>query len=248
MVANRIAVPVVCTAFTLVSAISSEAQDSPRWLLGLNGAVQASTDFQDDVTFELNVERGDLAADYRVGTGWLMDAGGAVRVWRNLVAGTDVSYFNTDGRVVVNARLPHPVFFNRPRSVAGEVDSLRRTELGVHMLAGWLFPLSERLDLLLTGGPSYIRVRQPLVQQVLFTETFPFNSATFTGVSTTTLRDAGVGVNAGADLTFRFHRYWGIGSRLRFSRASVTMLSPDGDEVDMNAGGVQVVAGLRTRF
>jgi hypothetical protein len=246
---NRVATIVVCVAVVLADASMSAAQEPPRWLLGASGALQTPTrDFQDNVTFELNVERGDLNADYRVGTGWVVDAGGAVRVWRNLVAGADVSYFDKDRRVIVDARVPHPLLFNRPRTVGGEADALRRTELGIHMLGGWLIPISQRLDVLLTAGPSYIRVRQPLVREVLFTETFPFNSAAFTGVTTTTLEDGAFGANVGADLTYRFHRNFGVGTRVRLTRASVETVSPDGDEVEINAGGLQLVAGLRMRF
>lgn len=249
MFQNRVAITMVCAAFVLVDTCTSAAQEPPRWLLGASGALQTPTrDFQDNVTFELNVERGDLNADYRVGTGWLADAGAAVRVWRNLVAGADVSYFDKNGRVIVDARVPHPLFFNRPRTVAGEADALRRTEFGVHMLGGWLVPIGARFDVLFTAGPSYIRVRQPLVQQVLFTEAFPFNSATFAGVATTTLEDGAFGANAGADLTYRFHRHLGIATRVRLSHASVRMVSPDGEDVDVKAGGLQVVAGLRARF
>jgi hypothetical protein len=229
-------------------ARESGAQEPSRWLLGAGGALQATNDFRDNVTFVLNAEGGDLNADYRVGVGRLFDAEAGVRVWRDLVVGMGVSYFDKQGRVDVDARIPHPFFFNRPRTISGEAHEIRRTEVGVHVSAGWLFPLTERLDLLLSGGPSYIRLRQALVDQVAFTEVFPFNSATFTGVSTTINEDGSFGLNAGADLTVRFYRHFGIGSRLRFSRASATVASPDGDQVSIDVGGLQFVAGLRMRF
>jgi hypothetical protein len=240
---------VACVAAIVAMARESDAQEAPRLLLGLSGAFQTrNPDFRDNVTFLLNAESGDLNADYRAGTGRLFDAEAGARVWRDLVASIDVSYFEKQGRAAVDARLPHPFFFNRHRTVTGEAGAIRRKEIGVHMLAGWLVPLGERLDLLVSGGPSYIRLRQPLVEEVVFTEAFPFDSAAFAGVSTRIVDEGSFGMNAGADLTLRFHRHFGIGSRLRFSRASVTIESADGDRISIDVGGLQVMAGLRARF
>jgi hypothetical protein len=237
-----------CVALLLGTARATYGQDPSRLFLGLSGLLQATNDFRDNVTFVLNAESGDLDAQYRVGTGRLFDADVGARIWRDLVAGVSVSYFEKQGQVDVDARLPHPFFFNRSRTVSGEADAIRRTEVAVHPFAGWLFAVSDRIDVLVSGGPSYIRLRQSLVEQVTFSEVFPFNSATFTGVSTAATEDGSFGMHAGADLTMKLYRHFGVGTRLRFSRASVAIDSPDGDRVSVDAGGFQIVAGVRARF
>jgi hypothetical protein len=240
---------VLVAAGVLGTPCAAGAQEPARAFLAVDGAWQsANPDFRDNVTFLLNAETGDLNADYRVGTGRAFDAEAGARIWRRLVAGAAVSYFDKRGIVSVDARLPHPFFFNRPRAVAGEADRIGRTEFGLHLLAGWLLPLSDRLDLLVSGGPSYIRLEQSLVEQVAFTETFPFNSAAFAGVSTNDVEAGSWGMNTGADLIFHFHRHFGLGTRVRFSRASVDVQSADGDGVSIDVGGLQVMAGLRVRF
>lgn len=228
---------------------AAHAQEAVHRLVALDGAFQAATaDFRDNVNFFLNAENGELNVDYRVGTGWVLGGELGERVWRRLIVGAAVSYFEKQGQASVDARVPHPFFFNRPRTVRGEADRIARTELGVHILAGWLLPLSDRLDLLVSGGPSYIRVRQSLVEEVGFTETFPFDSAAFAGVSTMKVEQGSWGANAGADLTFRFHPHFGVGTRVRFSRASIDLPSADGDDVSVDVGGLQVVGGLRVRY
>lgn len=241
---------VAFVVFILLSTHDASGQDQPRALIGVGGALQAANPaFRDNVTFILNDEEGDLNADYQPGIGKSLDGELELRVWRGLMAGVNVSYVEKKGRVNVDARLPHPVFFNRHRSLVGEADGIGRTELGVHMLGAWLMPLTDRFDLLISGGPSFVRARQALVDQVDFTETSPFNSTTFTGVSTTrTLRKSSFGMNAGAELALRLSRHFGIGTRMRFIRASVKFDSPDSGTVPVDVGGIQLAAGLRMRF
>ena len=241
---------VALVTLVLMSTHDASGQDRPRTLIGVSGAFQVpNTDFRDNVKFILNEEDGDLNADYQVGIGRSLDAELELRVWSGLMAGVNVSYFEKQGRVNVDARLPHPFLFNRHRGLVGEADGIGHTELGVHMLAAWLMPLADRFDLLISGGPSFVRARQALVEQVDFTETFPFNSATFTGVSTTRmLGKSSFGMNAGAELALRLNRHFGVDTRLRFIRASVTFDSPDGGTVPVDVGGVQLAGGLRMRF
>ena len=62
--------------------------------ISVNGAFQtASNDFSDRFEFEKDLETGSTDADYRVKGGFLFDAGGGVRLWKNLGAGVALSYF-----------------------------------------------------------------------------------------------------------------------------------------------------------
>jgi len=247
---QKTVLPAAFITLALVSTHHASGQDRPRTLIGVGGALQAAnTAFRDNVTFILNEEDGDLNADYQVGIGRSLDGELELRVWRGLMAGVNVSYFEKQGRVNVDARLPHPIFFNRNRSLVGEAEGIGRTELGVHMLGAWLMPLTDRFDLLISGGPSFVRARQALVEQVDFTETAPFNSATFTGVSTTKMLEKSTfGMNAGAELALRLSRHFGVSTRVRFIRGSVTLDSPDSGTVPVDVGGVQLAGGLRVRF
>jgi hypothetical protein len=131
---------VTFVTLVLVSTHDASGQDQPQTLIGVSGAFQAAnTAFRDNVTFILNEEDGDLNADYQVGIGRSWDAGLELRVWHGLMAGVNVSYFEKQGRVNVDARLPHPFFFNRHRGLVGEADFrymlARDADVGADVLA-----------------------------------------------------------------------------------------------------------------
>lgn len=236
-------------AGVLVPASAARAQDEPRWLIGIDvGAETATPDFEDAVVFSLNAEDGDLAADYRMGTGRAVGVQAAARLWRGLLVGVDVTSLDTPARASVSARLPHPLLFNSPRTVSGDSGDLDATEIGVHLQAAWMFALLERLDLMVGGGPSYIRREQPLVDQVTFDETFPFHTAAFTGVSPSVREKGAWGGHAAAQLLWALRRSFAVVGGTRFSRASIDVVSADGETLTVDVGGLQLFGGLRVRF
>jgi hypothetical protein len=246
---RKIAVAATIIGLTAGPSRDARAQDSPRWLLGASGGVQAANSgFAQTQRFPLNAEIATLNADYRVGVGRSFDGELAGRIWRSLLIGVDVSDFRKSGRVQVAASLPHPLLFNRPRAVSGDSGEAGRTEFGVHMWIGWLLSIGHRSDLRVGGGPSYVRLDQSLVSAVDYTETFPFNTATFAGVSTEHRKDGTMGANVGVDLTMLLRRHVGVGAGVRFSRATANVDSIDGTTLSVDVGGFQIVAGVRARF
>ncbi len=162
--------------------------------------------------------------------------------------GLAFSYYQKKGNVAVDARLPHPFHFTRPRTVSGQAPGLKREELGVHLQAMWFVPIGDGVDVALFGGPSYFNVKQTLVKTVTFTEAFPYDTATFTGIATEIRKRGAFGFNAGADLTWLLSDQIGIGGGARFSRGTVKFTSSDGDRLSADVGGAQAVAGLRVRW
>ena len=173
-----------------------------------------------------------------------VDAGAGVRVWRNLAAGASVSRFSKSGRGSVSAQVPHPFFFNRPRPVAGDASGLARDETAVHMQARWVVPFSGRWQLGIAGGPSWFSVGQDLVSDVTVTETYPFDTATFDGVTSQHRSGSGPGFNAGADLDYMMRPRVGVGVGVTFSRARLAL----DDATTVTAGGAHVSGGIRLRF
>ena len=253
-----IAAVLVCTV--LGSARNGAAQGArvSRGFVTINGGYQvASTDFADNVVFTqatrnglvwLFVEEGDLDAGYPVDTGVALDVSGGVRVWQNLAIGVGVSRFRRDVDASVTARIPHPFFFDQHRPVSGSAVGPRRQEIAVHVQALWIVPVNDRLDLALFGGPTFVDVTQDLVTEVEFTESFPFDAATFTGATTREQSKSCIGFNVGVDLAFYFSGNVGVGWLARFSRATIDLASEDGGTVKVDAGGVHIAGGLRLRF
>ncbi|HEU4687452.1 MAG TPA: outer membrane beta-barrel protein, partial [Vicinamibacterales bacterium] len=174
------------------------------------------------------------------------DASGAVVVWRNLAVGGGLARFSTSTPTTINAQIPHPFFFNQPRSVTGEFEG-DRSELAVHIQAKWLVPVNDKFLVTIFGGPSFFQVEQTIVNDIDYTESYPFDTATFTGAITDSQSESAIGFNVGGDFAYYFSNQVGVGGVVQYSGATVEMAVPSGT-ADVKAGGLQVGGGLRLRF
>ena len=248
--------PIVCCGLALtwmvlgtVESAVAQQEWEHRGFFSINGVFQATaSDFTGNATFTLFVEEGDFDANYNAETGPMFDVTGGIRVWRNLAIGAGVSIFDSDNSATVTARLPHPFHFDRHRQVDGTAAGLTRREIGIHVQATWIVPVSDRLDVAVFGGPTFFTVDQDLVTEVMFEHTFPFDTASFTGTATSSESESAIGFNVGIDVGFYFSPNVGVGGMARFSRATVDFSSVDGGTVSTDAGGLQVGGGLRVRF
>ena len=241
---------IVAAAFVLMATPTSAQTGEPfRGFVSINGGYQASsTDFRDSIVFTEFVEQGTVDSSYRVKSGPQLDIAGGGRVWRSLGIGVGITRFSKSGQASVTGKIPHPFFFNQARSVEGEAGGLKREELAFHIQAMAIVSGGERLSLAVFAGPSFFNVKQGIVQKLQYSQQYPYDTATFSGVDTDTPSESTIGFNAGADVGYFFARHVGIGGVIRFSRASVDFTSIDGETLEADAGGVQAGAGLRLRF
>jgi opacity protein-like surface antigen len=247
---SRLVTGIAAAAFALM-AIPTWAQTGEpfRGFVSVNGGYQASsTDFRDSVVVTEFVEQGSVDSSYTVKSGPQLDISGGARVWRSLGIGVGVTRFSKSGAASVAGKIPHPFFFNQARSVEGEAAGLTHEELAVHILAMAIVPGGERLSLAVFAGPSFFNVKQAIVQRLQYSQQYPYDTATFSGVETDTPSESTIGFNAGADVGYFFSRNVGIGGVIRFTHASVDFTSIDGQTLSVDAGGVQAGAGLRLRF
>jgi hypothetical protein len=222
----------------------------PRWFGAVSaGAQVTSTSPTADMTYKLNGEDAAAAFTYKTKALPAADVHVAYRAWRRLVVGLGVSVAAGHSTVDVDARLPHPFLFSEPRQVEGSAGSLTHTEVMVSVDAGWLFPVSRRLDAVVFAGPAYFVTTQEVAIRVQYDDQYPYDTATFTGVDTDSTRPTGLGVTIGANLEYRLTKAIGVGALLRYSRATITV-DPlgDGQSFRMNPGGIQTAVGLRVRF
>ena len=148
----------------------------------------------------------------------------------------------------MDARIPHPFFYDRPRSIAGSATGLTRRETALHLQLRWFVPMPGQVGLSVFGGPTFFNVTQDLVTAVDFSHSYPFDEASFTGASTEEQSASAVGYHVGADVGFFFTSTVGIGALVRFSRASVDLMSEGDRTVSIETGGFQAGGGLRLRF
>ncbi|HVQ14271.1 MAG TPA: outer membrane beta-barrel protein [Vicinamibacterales bacterium] len=205
-----------------------------------------SNDFDDTATIRRNAENGRLDTAYAVGGGPAFDISGSYLVWKQLAVGVGLTLFSTSTTTTINAQVPHPFFFNQPRTVTGEFDG-DRSETAVHIQAKWLIPVNPRMLVTIFGGPSFFSVKQDIVSDFEFSESYPYDTATFTRAIAASQSESAVGVNIGGDVAYFFTPNVGVGGTAQYSGATVEMTVPSGT-ADVKAGGLQVGGGLRLRF
>ena len=219
-----------------------------RIWFSVSGGVQPATNsFSDTFDVPLYLETEQVSIGYPVKGGALIATSGGYRVWKQLALGFGVTRNNRRAQATVDARIPHPFFDNQFRQVQGTTPATRH-EVGAHLLIGWMMPLTDRFRVLITAGPSVLSVSQTLVTGVEFSETYPYDTATFTGATTKNATATAAGFNAGADLFWMFSHNVGAGGLVQVTHARAKERTGTGGTVSVDAGGAQVGAGLRFVF
>ena len=211
------------------------------------GTPLAAPGYTSTATFKVHAEDATLTADAAVGIGPAFGARGGVRVWKNMAIGGGLVYTSTSQDLAVTGRLPHPFQFDRSREVNGTADGLARTETLAAFEVSWLVALARRVDMFVFGGPAYINVRQEMATRIQFNESYPYDSATYTGVETASVSGGGVGATGGIDVSYLVTKHVGVGGDVRYSYASAT-LKPSTQPADVRLGGLQAAFGVRVLF
>jgi hypothetical protein len=241
----------IATTVLLGLSVTAFAQTTAddRWFISINGSYGVDTQtFDDRATFVANAEEGRFETSYTKKSGPMLDVSGGFLVRPRIGVGAAVSHYSRSTPVTVEASVPHPFYFDRMRPIAGDVGGLTRKELGIHLHASGVFPVSPSVTITLSGGPSYFGVSQDVVTSVAYAEAFPFDDARFERAETAKHSRSAIGVNAGGDLAIFLTPRAGIGIAAQFARATVDMPSANGQTTRMKVGGVSTGAGLRLRF
>ena len=232
------------------SALLAPAADAQTggWV-SFNGATQATaTTFTDNVGFIEFHEDADFDADYAVGTGRVFDGGAGVRLANGVGFGVAVSRFERLDPVSLDARIPHPFYFNRPRSLSGSEPDLTRLETAVHVEVRWFESESDTVELAVFGGPTLFNVRQDLVTAIGYDHAYPYDEASLASATTTSSSATAIGFHAGTDIGFFFSETVGLGALIRYSGGSVDLPGEDESMVRIDTGGFHIGGGLRLRF
>ena len=226
-----------------------EATAQTRGFLSVNGGYQFTTnDFADGAVKRDNREDGRFDTIYEVKGGPAFDVAAGGVLWRRLGVGVGVSRFSVVTPSSLSATIPHPYFFNQARAVSGDVGGLKREELAVHVQARGIFPVGTRVQVMVFGGPSFFQVKQGVITDYTFNQSYPFDDASFGAGTTTTASISKIGFNAGADVAFFFTRQVGIGGTMQFAGTTVELPGALGSTQQVKVGGGQAGVELRLRF
>jgi hypothetical protein len=185
-------------------------------------------------TFSLFDEDAKVSAAHKINSGAFFEIGAGYRVWRSLAVGLALSSFGSKGDATGTASIPDPVFADRPTIVPLQGHDMKHTERGIHLQATWFYPVTEKMDVAFSVGPSFIRVSQQLL-------TTANQSAV---IALDTQKGTAKGVNIGVDGTYMLTDRVGVGLLIRYAGGSVDLPSA----ANVKAGGFQLGIGARIRF
>jgi hypothetical protein len=232
-------------AAALIFAAAAPAQAQMRWqdrgFANVNFLLQpASRDADLNGAFPLYDETGTFEGARQIGGGAVFDVAGGARVWRNLAIALGFSRFGNSNNVSITARVPDPFVFDAPLEQALSAGELDHSETAVHISAVWFWPYSDKIDVALFAGPSFVSVNHQTVTAVNVIE----NTSTADGVTTADASETAIGIHIGADVSYMFTPRYGAGVLLRYVGGSVDVPGVD----SLGVGGFQLGAGVRVRF
>jgi hypothetical protein len=243
--------PALAMGLILLAAPNARAQMqwTDKLFVNVNAGYQvASTDeFTSTSTFEVYEEPASLTATQKVKSGPVFDASAGYRLWKNLAVGIGFTRFSSDSDVAVNARVPHPLFFDQPRVATISAPGAKHTEVATHVQATWFWPYSDKIDFAFAAGPSFISVNQELVSGVTIgPETGPsYTNPQITDVAVTKEKKTAFGFNIGADMTYLVRKNYGAGVTVRYVFGSADL---PGLSDSQSIGGFQILGGVRVRY
>jgi opacity protein-like surface antigen len=223
-------------------------RDYKLFRLDVGGAFGASgLDFTEDRAIRQFAEEGRIRTDYASDPGPGFEGGLLVRVTRHLGVWLGGSRVQRDGAASFQASIPHPLYFDRDREVSGDLPGLGQSETAIHFDVVYS-ATRGRLDLHLFAGPTRMTVDADVLQDVQFSQTYPYDTLTVTGTPAQSVSASAFGFNVGAGVDYRLGQSFGLGAQVRFSRAKTELAAAPGSTIAIDGGGLQVGLGARVFF
>src|SRR5262245_31405497 len=209
------------------------------------GVLLTTSSYSQSISFEQYSELGTLTSTFSAAHRPVVDAGIAYQLVRGFTVGVGFSPLHDPGPAQVSALVPNPLEFGQPRQVSGPAAAAH-TELGIHFQAGYSLGVGPKMQLYISGGPSIFHVTQGFVSDVSYTQTFPYDTATYESADVVTMHKTVAGVNVGGDLGRALTPHIELAGGLRYSWASADFAGTSSESVRL--GGLHVGGGIRFRF
>jgi hypothetical protein len=206
--------------------------------VSVGGEFQNHT-FIDNSSFALFSELATVSDTQTVGRGIVFDVTAGYRVWRNLSVAIGVSTFNGSSDATLTGSIPSPLVFGQPKTSSTTATGLNQSDVAVNFQLVWIQPLSDKVDVAISLGPSLIHVSQDVASP-----TVAAGTQTITSTTTTESKSTGKAGNAGIDLSYKLTSRYGAGGFVRYVGGEVDLPSAP----KLKVGGLQVGGGLRIRF
>ena len=181
------------------------------------------------------------------------EAGLGLRLLRGFGVAVSGQWLRRSGNVDVRASMPSLIHLARGhRTVAGQAGVVRELQ-ALHVGAAWTRVVGQRAEVTVSGGPSWLRVRQSLVGDVAFSERYPFDVASFDGALSAMATGDGLGWHVAVDGVYWLGSRVGLGSLFRYRVGDVSLdpgrpLGSLSGPIGVSQGGIEAVVGIRVRF
>jgi len=202
-----------------------------------------SSSFTANRTVREYQEDGSFNSEYKVGSA----PGGGIDLQynfgRKLGMRLGAQAFSRKSRIEFEAAIPHPFYFAQQRLITGTQDGLGFSETAIS--ATLVYRLgSGKWRMALEGGPAFFMVNATIAEKVTYGEVYPYDTATFSGLSSTKKKVSPVGFAAGVEIGRTLSNSLSVFAQGRFTQGSGT-IDVSGQKVSVNAGGAQARLGLR---
>lgn len=240
----------------LLVAVQAQAQVTPwedRVYVNLNYGYQSrsSSDIALSKTTTIYDETATITSTQTIESkGGMFDVAAGVRLFGNFGVGVAFNTLSKDAVGTISAKVPHPLFYDQPRTASAELSNLTHKETAWHVMGVFALPITNNFDIAVSAGPTFFNLEQQTIGgDVQYSEAgSPYSSITLNSVTKTTTKQSKVGYNVGADLTFRITNHLGLGAFGRYASASVEIVPSGGDAIKVGLGGLQYGGGIRLRF
>jgi len=187
-------------------------------------------------SFPLFDETATITSVQEIRNGALFEVGGGYHVSPRFAVGAGFSTFGRAGTGTITASIPDPIFFDRPAIDAANVSDLEHKERSLHLQAIYVAPVSPKVHVAVSAGPSFIFVSQDFGTATVGSQGFAPTHKTETGTA--------FGFNVGAQITYLFRPQYGLGFFVGYDGGSLDLPSSAG----MHVGGFRTGLAFQTRF
>lgn len=203
----------------------------------------ATSTFTSSLTVKEYVEDGTFNSSYKVGRapGAGLDLQYNLKPKFGVRLGFQAFSRKSDG--AFTAQIPHPFLFSRPRTITGAASGLGFSESAVSLTAVYRGG-SGKWKVNLEGGPAFFSVNATVAAKITYGEVYPYDTATYSGVTSAKKKVSPVGFALGLELGRELSNAVSVVIQGRFSEGSGD-LDVSGTKVNVKAGGAQARIGLR---
>ncbi|HEX7795248.1 MAG TPA: hypothetical protein VF456_12890 [Vicinamibacterales bacterium] len=239
---KKVTLLVTMLAIWALGAASARAQDEivQKGFVNIDAGAQPQRQtITATNSFPLYDETANITVTQRIRNGGVFDVSGGMRIGHNLTAGAGYSQFGRAGTGVVSASVPSPRAYNSPLIVTSDASNLDHTERAINGRITWFVPMTNSIDVSVSGGPSVIHVTQGLATGVTVapgTQSISLGTETQSGNA--------FGINAGVDGNMMLVPGFGAGVWIRYTYGKLDLPDVKG----LKVGGFQGGLGFRARF